>query len=104
MKVDSVVYFLLDPGTNCIKIGNSSLKNLSKRISEIQISTPNVLSVMGVMWGGLDVEKALHEQFAESRVRGEWFRADADLLEYIQKSWDFTVYESLDKKLQARLQ
>jgi hypothetical protein len=29
------------------------------------------------------LEKALHRQFREIRIAGEWFKANAELLEYI---------------------
>ncbi len=99
MKHDSVIYFLLDPGSDCIKIGNSSLKNLNKRIGELQISSPNSLKLLGVIWGDMNLEHRLHEQFSNERIRGEWFKSNDRLLAFINESWDFTIHESLDKKL-----
>jgi hypothetical protein len=36
------------------------------------------------MEGGRESEAAHHQRFAHLRVRGEWFRPDAELLEYIE--------------------
>jgi hypothetical protein len=32
-----------------------------------------------------ELERALHQQFREMRLAGEWFKAEANLLEYISQ-------------------
>ncbi len=40
--------------------------------------------------GTFKTEKMLHRRFTHLRVRGEWFRKEAGLLEYIEQRWRFT--------------
>jgi hypothetical protein len=58
-----------------IKIGWS--QSVRSRITSLKAR------MIGVHPGGRDVEAAVHARFAHLRVAGEWFRPEADLLEYI---------------------
>ncbi len=98
MKVDSVVYFLLDPTSKAIKIGNSNLMGLSKRLGTLQTASSSTLSLLGVVWGSMDQERSLHEHFKEYHIRGEWFHCTDEILSYIRENWDFTIQEYLDEQ------
>ena len=66
-----MIYFISNATTGSIKIGYS--KNPSKRLFTLQTASPDQLSLLGTIKGGLEHEAAYHEQFAQHRLQGEWF-------------------------------
>lgn len=74
------VYFIAD-GAGHVKIGYSL--NVSLRLIELQRSNAFELRVLGLMAGGRDTERALHERFAKHRIRGEWFYLMPEIVDYI---------------------
>jgi Meiotically up-regulated gene 113 len=79
-KPKSHVYFT-ENGPDFIKIGFSTDPN--SRRSQLQTSTPYELRVVLAIPGTMETEKKLHKRFQHLRVRGEWFRKDPELLEFI---------------------
>jgi predicted GIY-YIG superfamily endonuclease len=82
------VYFILNEDSNAIKIGRA--KNLARRMMSLQTSSPAKLKLIkSVQVEGAkeaqELERALHQQFSEIRLAGEWFKAEANLLEYISQ-------------------
>ena len=82
------VYFILNEDSNAIKIGRA--KNLARRMMSLQTSSPAKLKLIkSVSVEGAreaqELERALHQQFSEIRLAGEWFKAEANLLEYISQ-------------------
>jgi hypothetical protein len=59
-----------------IKIGFS--KDPDRRAKDLNAE------LLGFCVGDRDLERALHEEFAKTRVRGEWFREHPALLERIE--------------------
>lgn len=77
-----VVYFVERDGF--VKIGTT--KRLIRRIgaliegsSRIRGLSPGPVRLLGVLLGGRDLERELHERFAHRRVSGEWFWPDEEL-------------------------
>ena len=82
------VYFILNKDSNAIKIGRA--QDLEKRMKALQISSPAKLKLIKSVQveGGKEaheLERALHQQFSEIRLAGEWFKAEANLLDYISR-------------------
>ncbi|MBD1871821.1 GIY-YIG nuclease family protein [Cyanobacteria bacterium FACHB-471] len=82
------IYFILNEDSNAIKIGRA--KNLAKRMNALQTSSPAKLRLIkSVQVEGSkeahELEQSLHKQFNEIRLSGEWFKAEANLLEYINQ-------------------
>lgn len=82
------VYFVFNEDSNAIKIGRA--KNLARRMMSLQTSSPAKLQLIKSIQvaGGdaaQDLEQALHQQFSDIRLAGEWFRAESYLLEYINQ-------------------
>lgn len=75
----SYVYFV--QAGDSIKIGVTV--DLGARISALQTSTPHKLKLLKAIAGGRPEEIELHKRFDHLRIRGEWFRAEAELVEYI---------------------
>ncbi len=79
-----MVYFIRHGLKGAVKIGTSL--NVIDRLKTLQCAHPDDLYLIGAMVGDEDVEKKLHRQFSHLRIRGEWFRAENELLEYIAKN------------------
>jgi Meiotically up-regulated gene 113 len=65
-------YLIRGELTGLIKIGRSH--NIIKRFRSLKTSSPDVLSLVGVIVG--DYERTLHLRFQKYRVRGEWFNPE----------------------------
>jgi hypothetical protein len=64
-----------------IKIGWG--KHVAGRMVNMQVGNPNLLTVLAAIPGTYRDERNLHARFRHLHIRGEWFRAGADLLEYV---------------------
>ena len=73
-------YFIQGVMTRLIKIGFTSGAVLD-RLETMQVGSPDELVVLKVVSG--NKERKYHDRFSLSRVRGEWFKPDIELLEFI---------------------
>ena len=71
--------YLIRSGDYC-KIGKAV--NVRKRLAELQCGNPLPLDLIHAH--GHDCEKELHERFAPMREKGEWFRIEGDLANYLR--------------------
>jgi len=78
----SDVYFI-GGETGPIKIGESS--NVRNRFSDLQASSPVVLSVLATCPGGSKAEREYHRRFASARLHGEWFSRTPEIEAEISK-------------------
>ena len=76
----SVVYFIRDG--DFIKIGFSAVSAL-ERLGTLQTGNPRELVFLGQIIGTKALESELHCRFSRLRVRGEWFRAESELSEFL---------------------
>lgn len=76
------VYFI-EAGTGEIKIG--SAKNPASRLSMLRTGSPIPLTLKAVMPGGRSEELDLHRRFAANKIRGKWFKPNADILALIDQ-------------------
>jgi len=103
-----MIYFVQSIATQLVKIGTT--KCLAQRLNGLRIEAGGDVDVLGVAKGGRPEETSLHEHFQHLHVKGEWFRPEAELLEYIKQNarpWHrglgtFTV--SIDEDTEAGLQ
>lgn len=76
------VYFIQSTGPGeHIKIGVAA--SPSKRLADMQTSSPHELVLRKVIEGDKATESEMHIRFAEYHFRGEWFLPDGDLLAFI---------------------
>jgi hypothetical protein len=75
------VYFIRAGAAGPIKIGYSATP--VDRLSTLQTATHEALTLLAHVAGDVDDERRLHDRFAHLRQRGEWFRAEQDLLDLI---------------------
>lgn len=76
-----MVYFAQDAETGLIKIGCSRLP--FERVARLEKELGTRLIMLAVMPGWRRLEFSLHCVFAASRVRGEWFTPNKELVEFV---------------------
>ena len=81
-----IVYFIGADDMPFVKIGKT--QNLEKRMAGIQTSIPFDLKVYFTIPGGCKEEKLSHQAFEQYRKRGEWFRIEGKLKEYMDYMLD----------------
>lgn len=80
------VYFIQSGLSGPIKIGVTSGSAYS-RLTSLQTGSPETLYLVGVVKGwGAKEESRIHSAFESYRLRGEWFRADTELLKFIRNN------------------
>ena len=72
--------YLISHENQFLKIGYT--KNINKRLSQLQVSSPVKLEVLHLIDGDVTIEKKLHVLFKNLRISGEWFKFDSSILEY----------------------
>lgn len=77
------IYVIEAAGSDCVKIGFSR-DTASFRLSQLQTGCPFELVVLGSMPGTQADEKSIHHQFRKYRIRGEWFRVEGPISEFIE--------------------
>jgi Meiotically Up-regulated Gene 113 (MUG113) protein len=75
------VYFMYCAGM--VKIGYS--RSLARRIVKMRTDMPHPFELIHADEGGPKTERMLHREFAELRVRGEWFKADKKIFDHIRR-------------------
>lgn len=76
-RPDSVVYFLADEHGR-VKIGHTRHATLPVRLGDHQIGNADALTLLTLIPGGWQRERALHHRFHHAHVRGEWFAITPD--------------------------
>jgi len=76
-----LIYFVY--GNGAVKIGFST--NFIKRFSGLNLAVPNHLEILGVIYGGPAVERNTQKFFKRFHIKGEWYVAAVELLDYIKE-------------------
>jgi hypothetical protein len=82
LGLDGYIYFIQGESGGAIKIGHSM--DPVKRLRDLQTSYPDNLILLLMVAGSETDEKALHEQLAASRLKGEWFSPSDEVLSAIE--------------------
>lgn len=77
----SLVYFIKGLESGNIKIGYAG--NPDSRRKGLQTGSSEELSLLKTIDGGAALEAELKSRFAHLKIRGEWFRPEADLINFI---------------------
>lgn len=75
------VYFVRAGDIGPIKIGKAT-RCIARRVRSLQTASPVELVFLGALPMHTD-EAILHRRWRMQRIRGEWFKATPDLLEFI---------------------
>ena len=83
--VGSVVYFILSG--RFVKIGTS--RDLRHRLGVVRVAAPEQARLIGVIEGGADVEKKIHEKLKHLRHRREWYYFHEDVVRTLnwKRAW-----------------
>lgn len=76
-----VTYFLRSEENGCVKIGKTS--NLENRLHALRVASPATLTLVLVLAG--DREAEMHHRFADCNIRGDWFRDEQRLREFLDE-------------------
>ena len=86
-KGSAFVYFVFNADSNAIKIGKA--RDLEKRIRSLQTVSPSRLKLLKATQVTDEkeaslLESSLRRKFAHLRITGEWFKAESELLDYLE--------------------
>jgi hypothetical protein len=76
-----VIYFIQSGDSEFVKIGYCA-GEARARLGQLQVGNPLPLRLVSVKEGGKNIEALLHDRFEHLRVRGEWFKWDAELRDF----------------------
>ena len=79
---NQTIYFISAEALDFVKIGIT--KDLETRLKKLQTASPFKLQVLRTVKGEEPHELALHKRFAHLKHNREWFRADLELLQFIE--------------------
>jgi hypothetical protein len=82
MREKGWVYFIGSRGTGAVKIGFSR-HHPGSRLRALQTGNSADLYLAAFFAGDQAKERELHERFGEFHLRGEWFRHDGQLRDFI---------------------
>lgn len=80
---DGCVYFIAAPSVRRVKIG-VTIGHPDERFAAILTGCPVPLEKLGIVLGGIGVERKLHRRFADLRVQGEWFAFKGKLRAFVR--------------------
>lgn len=72
-----------------IKIGFSC--DVRARVDSFRIGCPYEIELLGTVLGGAKKEHEFHRRFRDLHYRGEWFRLDGELAEYVREEFEVTA-------------
>jgi hypothetical protein len=75
------IYLIYNKNKNEVKIGYAA--DPIKRLSQLQVGTTDVLSILSTFEGGVEEERYLHQTLQEYRLSGEWFMNDYVVLKTV---------------------
>jgi hypothetical protein len=78
-----VIYFIFNERANAVKIGTA--REPDARLESLQVGSPDPLILLLEIPGGLKFEARLHARFQSLCIRGEWFRADPELMAEVER-------------------
>lgn len=81
---DSQMVYFVQAKTEDAPIKIGITWDLAHRIGNLRTASPYEIELLGTVLGGKDRERAIHARFAHLRIRGEWFRSEPELLEFIE--------------------
>jgi hypothetical protein len=78
------IYFVQAGNSGPIKIGKIRYMDMAHRLKSLQTGNHQKLHIRLLITDGSYKEVELHQKFARFHIRGEWFEASEDILEFIR--------------------
>lgn len=88
------IYFIACPENGLVKIGQA--KNIEKRLSSLRTSSPVEIRLAAAVRFVPECEQWMHAAFRHLRVKGEWFRAEPELIEMMRTARDSGTRAALE--------
>lgn len=84
--IGKYVYFAQQNNNGPVKIGITK-NNIIMRISALKVSSPYLIRLVGYIKTPFpeDLENDLHYAFKKHRIRGEWFKPDIEIWNFVKK-------------------
>ena len=78
------IYFIQNQSNHLIKIGYS--KDVERRFRQHQLNVPDTLELIAKFYcrGPARYERLVHTLFKDLRVKGEWFRPNGRIFDFVQ--------------------
>lgn len=88
-KGRGTVYFVRSGSSDFVKIGFCKSGGESMRLMQLQTGNPEKLSIIALLQDvPTKMESDLHFKFQRYWVRGEWFRLDGELKDFVERVWN----------------
>ena len=81
-------YILFDNAANLYKIGRAT--DVEKRLSTLAVANPSLSLTLVI---NANVENSLHKEYANKRVKSEWFKLSEEDIRNIDHKYNDKVYE-----------
>lgn len=91
--IRSIVYFLRAGKRGPVKVGTTLGSSAKYRMAELQTGNAETLYLLGVVPGGVELEREIHARLADHRMRGEWFKPTAEVMEVLKEYASFAPTE-----------
>lgn len=75
--------YAIENAEGAVKIGLAN--DPLRRLYEIRVASVSACELISYIEGGRDLEVRLHHQFSPWRIRGEWFRKEGAVLEFVER-------------------
>ena len=96
-----MIYFILEPELDRVKIGHTigkSIKKVAKRRNELEVGNSQTLLIIGIMPGEKGTEDKYHTNFHKTYIKGEWFQMSEILENFITENRMDLDYDTLNTK------
>lgn len=100
MKAARVGYVYFVRSSSLVKIGFST--NVLNRIIDLQVGNPIDATLVAAIPGSEDTEKYFHHMFKHHREKGEWFRVEGELEQFLSRMPSHVVISNRDKRIHAK--
>jgi DNA-binding XRE family transcriptional regulator len=91
-----MIYFVQSE-SGLIKIGHSS--SVKTRLVSLQVDNPERLTLLAEIKGSRKTEQEIHNKFSHLKVRGEWFKSDKQIFDFIAEMSSIGVQEAVKEPL-----
>ena len=82
---ETSIYFVLAERLNAVKIGITF--DVQARLKELQVGSSVQLRLLGMIPGTLQTERDFHYTYSHLWLRGEWFRLEDELADFIREAF-----------------
>lgn len=96
-----MIYFAINHDNGLIKIGHTTDKSVSSRVSQLQGASGYSVELLYEMPGDEYVEVLLHQKFSDLCEVGEWFRNEGELKSLLDSKGNHrNLYRALNLKIE----